>query len=290
MKILIIPSSSSDYLQDSVYLGMKELFGKNVECIYDCSYLYKETLIVKHNLWGYGFTYTNILDPSLNNISIETLTKIKNNYYDLIIYSFISRNSTMLDEVMKVTNGKNVFLINGEDENWRFDNYHNNQSIYFKRELYDKKEKNIEPIYYAIHHSKFVNTPQNKIQEMSKSTPSLDYCTNISSSKILFDNEFDYYHDYQISKFGLTMKKGGWDSMRHYEIIANGCVPIFIDIDNCPDLCLINLPKKLLSEISKNHLNITNSEYDIYLNELLEYGKENLTTIKLAKYLLNFYV
>jgi len=290
MKILIIPSSNSDYLQDSVYLGMKDLFGDNVECIYDCSYLYKGAIIDKNNLWGYGFSYTNILDPSLNKISTNTLEKIKDNYYDLIVYSFISRNPAMIDDVMKITNGKNVFLINGEDENWRFENYYNNKSIYFKRELYEKKEKNIEPIYYAIHNTKFIDFLPSKTQEISKSIPSLDYCTNISSSKILFDNEKDYYKDYQISKYGLTMKKGGWDSMRHYEILANGCVPIFEKIDDCPEFCLINLPKKILSYITKNYPSIKNSEYILHQKELFEYSKEKLTTIKLAEYILNFYI
>ena len=31
-----------------------------------------------------------------------------------------------------------------------------------------------------------------------------------------------YYADYQRSYFGLTYKKGGWDCMRHLEIMANG--------------------------------------------------------------------
>ena len=113
MKILIIPSNNSDYLQDSVYLGMKDLYGKDVESTNGCNYLYKGTKINKHHYWGYGFTYTNILDPSLNNTPHDLLEKIRDKYYDLIIYSFVSRNSAMLDEVMEVTDGKNVILING---------------------------------------------------------------------------------------------------------------------------------------------------------------------------------
>jgi hypothetical protein len=85
MKILIIPSSGSDYLQDSVYIGLKELYGTDVECIFDCSYLYKETIIDSNRFWGRGFTYTNILSPELNVISTDTIEKIQNNYYDIII-------------------------------------------------------------------------------------------------------------------------------------------------------------------------------------------------------------
>ena len=34
--------------------------------------------------------------------------------------------------------------------------------------------------------------------------------------------------------------------MRHYEILANGCIPIFLDLENCPINTLTNLPKKCL--------------------------------------------
>ena len=289
MKILIIPSSSSDYLQDSIYLGMKDIFGVDVECLYDCSYLYKGTEINKFNFWGYGFTYTGILDPSVNNIQNDILDKIKNNYYDLIIYSFISRNSSMVDEVMKVTNGKNVIFVNGEDGDWRFEEY-NEKVIYFKRELIKSEHKNVLPIHYAIHESKFYNGEIIKSKILSDSIPSLDNCTNISSSNYIFDNELDYYKNYQISNYGLTKKKGGWDSMRHYEILANKCVPLFEDLENCPKLTLTNLPKELLIEIKNKFPNISETQYNSYLNELFDFAKKNLTTKKLAEYILNFYL
>jgi hypothetical protein len=286
MKILIIPSSSSDYLQDSVYLGMKDLFGTDVESTHGCDYLYKGTPINKFHYWGYGFTYTNILDQSLNNIANNVLDKIKNNYYDLIIYSFISRNSSMLDEVMKVTNGKNVIFINGEDENWRFEHY-NDKVIYFKRELVRPEHKNILPINYAIHKSKLLIDDVFKTQELSDSIPSLDNCTHISSSKYIFDNEVDYYKNYQVSKYGLTEKKGGWDSMRNYEILANKCVPLFKNLSECPEYTLTNLPKELLIQIQNNYPNISESQYKEYSEILYNYTVEKLTTDKLCQNILN---
>lgn len=286
MKILIIPSNSSDYLQDSIYLGMKDLFGTDVESTNSCDYLYKGTNINKHHFWGYGFTYTNILDQSLNNTPNDILEKIKNNYYDLIIYSFISRNSSLLDEVMKVTNGKNVIFINGEDENWRFEHYNENV-IYFKRELVKPEYKNILPINYAIHKSKILTDNVLKTQELSDSIPSLDNCTNISSSIYIFDNECEYYKNYQISKYGLTKKKGGWDSMRHYEILANKCIPLFENLSECPEYTLTNLPKKLLIDIKNEYPDISDSQYNEYSEILYDYTIENLTTDKMCINLLN---
>jgi hypothetical protein len=214
------------------------------------------------------------------------MEKIQNNYYDIIIYSFVSRNSAMIDEVMEVTNGKNVILINGEDENWRFEHYNEN-ILYFKRELTFPEKNNILPINYAIHKSKIFLGEKTIKQELSYSIPSLDNCTPTSSSVYIFDNEHDYYVDYQISKFGLTKKKGGWDSMRHYEILANKCIPLFENLSECPEYTLTNLPKKILIDISRNYLNLSNEEYFKYLEYLHSYTLENLTTDKLANYLIS---
>ena len=41
-------------------------------------------------------------------------------------------------------------------------------------------------------------------------------------------NESDYYKDYQRSYFAITCKKGGWDCLRHYEILANAVSPTFL--------------------------------------------------------------
>ena len=46
----------------------------------------------------------------------------------------------------------------------------------------------------------------------------------------IFSDESDYYLDYQDSVFGITCKKAGWDCLRHYEILANGCIPLFLDL------------------------------------------------------------
>ena len=43
--------------------------------------------------------------------------------------------------------------------------------------------------------------------------------------------EVEYNKMYQDSRFALTKKKGGWDCLRHYEILMNGCIPLFENLD-----------------------------------------------------------
>ena len=80
------------------------------------------------------------------------------------------------------------------------------------------------------------------------------------------------------------MKKGGWDCMRHYEIMANGCLPLFVDFDNCPDTTMTSLDRDLMRRCN----NAINDYSAIpYLRaEVLEFTKNNLTTKQLAKYVL----
>lgn len=62
-------------------------------------------------------------------------------------------------------------------------------------------------------------------------------CSDLIPGKIetyIYQNEEDYYKEYQSSLFAITTKKGGWDCLRHYEIMANGCIPYFPNIEQCP--------------------------------------------------------
>jgi hypothetical protein len=51
-----------------------------------------------------------------------------------------------------------------------------------------------------------------------------------------FTTEADYYADMRAARFCVTMRKAGWEALRHYEIAAQGCVPCFRDRDAKPAL------------------------------------------------------
>lgn len=56
------------------------------------------------------------------------------------------------------------------------------------------------------------------------------------AGKYHFTREQDYYDDMRASKFCVTMRKAGWETLRHYEIAAQGCVPCFRDLGDKPAL------------------------------------------------------
>jgi hypothetical protein len=88
-----------------------------------------------------------------------------------------------------------------------------------------------------------------------------------------FTTETEYYKQYQESLFALS---DGWDNIKHYEIMANGCIPYFPNIDNCPNS---KFPKDLIKEGNilcekfKKNQNITienMEEYNVLSKKILD--------------------
>lgn len=99
--------------------------------------------------------------------------------------------------------------------------------------------------------------------------------------------EAAYYKQYQESRFAVTNKKGGWDCLRHYEILAAGCIPLFEGLEDCPDTCLMSFPKGLIIEANKRlwpwvETPETIALYDSYVEKLLAHCRAHCSTSALA--------
>lgn len=265
----------NDYLNDILFYGLTEL--KHIEVIDSTPiiHLYKENqnkIQVQH-LWGKGFTTTFLIDK--NNVDRTNIEeKIKDKYFDLIIYGAVNRCLDYYDLISTIYPSNKILLIDGADDTL----IHplSSKHPYFKRELISNK---FIPIHFAIPECKIISHKLDKTQEYGKIIP--------GQGGYIFDNEKKYYDDYNKSYFGVTMKKAGWDCMRHYEILASNCLPYFVDLEDCPEYTLTNLPKELLLEAKELANNFDEQKYFIILNEIFEYTKNNLTAKKLAEYVLS---
>jgi hypothetical protein len=268
----------SDYQNDLVFYGLRELFGDDVVDSTQIIHLYKEykDRIHPNHLWGGMTTFWLIEDNNIDRTNIED--KIKDQYYDLIIYGSIKRCKDYYNLVSKHYPDNKVILIDGNDETDLDPLY--KKHLYFKRELIEK-HPNLIPITFGIPTSKLTTQLPTKTQEYATCIPG-------QSETYIFKEEKPYYEDYQKSYYGVTMKKAGWDAMRHYEILGNYCMPYFIGLEDCPKDTLANLPKELLIEGRELASNFDESKYFNILNELFEYTKANLTTKNIAQYVLNY--
>jgi hypothetical protein len=139
------------------------------------------------------------------------------------------------------------------------------------------------PISFAIPEQNIITEPfPAKVKEQAFIVPG-------DLSTYIYDNEADYYEDYATSIYAVTVKKAGWDCLRHYEILANRCIPYFPNIEKCPDYTMLLFPKTLIKEtnylISNKFYNSSNLEY--YVDIMYIIMKNTLTTKKLAQYVLS---
>jgi len=130
----------------------------------------------------------------------------------------------------------------------------------------------IYPISFSIPESKIVQSVPSKTKQLATIVPG-------DPSTYVFSNEARYYADYQTSVFGKTCKKAGWDCMRHYEILANGCIPDFENLNECPPATMTHFPKFLVTNARKS------STPESYIPRLLDYTRKHLTTRAMAQYI-----
>lgn len=102
-----------------------------------------------------------------------------------------------------------------------------------------------------------------------------------------FSEEEAYFQMYADARFAFTWKKEGWDCLRHYEILANGTIPVFPDLQKCPKDTLSHLPKDLIiqanrellpwKDIPEYHL-----KYTHYLKDLLFHSRKHTSCSAVA--------
>jgi hypothetical protein len=270
-----------------VFHGLRELLGEN--CVdYNHAWLmytedmerYWTTRVPEHGKsYGGGFTLYGTL-PNISVDRTDILKKLQTKYFDKIVYGSVHRNLELIVEVLQHYDRKDIIFIDGEDQtHLRLDIL--DKGVYFKRELVYTPTKLIRPLNFAIPEKLIVNSVPSKSKDWGTIIPG-------DKSTYVFDNQQDYYDDYASSYFALTTKKGGWDCLRHYEILMNGCIPYFPDLSGCPEYTMTRFPKSYILDTNKfvDTAEFSTDMYGETVNQLLEHTRTHLSTLSLAKYIL----
>lgn len=309
MKILFIstinPKHQGDYLELTAIHGLRKLLSNNfIE--------YPKKKIVygdfsdspKKTLHGKGFS---LLREKIEDVDRSNIFDTK---FDAVIYGtghsigedvYLDKFDQLADNNSWVLDGHDLYGKAKIKRKYKKEEVISNQFSYsFKRELIFE-EDNVFPTGYGI--PKEIIMPidlSNKKQLIQKTYPNFSKFEVIKdlgggSEHHIFDNEKDYYEDLHSSWFGLTCKKGGWDSLRHYEILAAGSLLLFRDYSDKPKLCS---PQEIpcFSYKSKDELDyllsnlvIKNKPTNDYIKMLKDQRKwllNNGTTIARAKNIL----
>ena len=100
---------------------------------------------------------------------------------------------------------------------------------------------NIHPLSFCIPDEYIVREPPPKTQVWAEVIPGETLTYRFGP-----EQEAEYDAMYRDSRFAFTTRKGGWDCLRHYEILAAGAIPVFTDLKHCPAHTLTTFPKGLV--------------------------------------------
>lgn len=282
MKVLFVNDfKAPDYLNDMVYHGLCSLWDVDVYETSYPSYMMK-SYPNKESLYGRGFTIFGKMKHSVNlEIEKTIIEKISSKFYDFVVYGSISRCAYLSDLVLSCYDKSKIAFLDGED----YEDIDNpnfvGKGFYFKREL-TRPIPEVMPISFSIPRSCVVSEVPEKEKIMADI--GVTFLKQYS-----FENETDYHNEYRRSYFGYTSRKAGWDCLRHYEVLANGCVPIFENIENCPETVMTSLPKALLIKAKKYFYIEARPEEKIYkefTRTLIDHTTRNCTTMAEAKKLM----
>ena len=287
----------ADYLCDMVYHGFVQL-GFHIDLLtrdgdYRWMFIGQSTKEQRWKQWGHAFTVSNLVQCQKKHLITQQNAKknILQKKYDFVVYGSIQRCDLLQQFVVDNYPKNKIVYINGEDwiwSNWQIDKNirdrilnRSKKGLYFKRQMDDFLSEYCIPISFAI--------PQCKICNIDKLDKKLYQATIIPGKKqtYIYTEQQPYYQGYRDSYFGITCAKAGFDCLRHYEIMANGCIPYFIDIEKIPKYCMVNFPKNMIIYTNKLFQEKSQNKEQLlyYCNWYLNYTKNYLTTKQLAKYI-----
>ncbi|MDR3458560.1 MAG: hypothetical protein P4N60_14005 [Verrucomicrobiae bacterium] len=228
MKILFITAPMYDYLQDSLLVGFRDVFGA------DCVDWPRKAMMYGEfpSVYGRGFTVWSQPIPDVPRAARALPADV-----DLVIYSSYRRQMPIDWRVLVRNRDKapRVVYLDGYDDPF----IEPGPRPYFKRELM-APAPGVLPTGFCV--------PDRLVRPLDVAGKTQLHQTHVQDAEFTsetgykFTEEKDYYDDLARSFFGLTMRKGGWDCMRHYEILAAGALVMFKHYDQKPATCAPQCP------------------------------------------------
>jgi len=243
MKTLFITTPGEDYLQDMMLYGLRAILGDNLVDYPKKEVMYKSCPVPHTELYGRGFTIWKLLeDVDVDRTDIDR--KIRERFFDLIVFGSLHRQKQYVLDLVKrrLFPARNRFaFLEGEDNDevgrmaWLVVPF----GPYYKRERRWYNSFLTRPINFSIPAQKIRSQPIPKEFLFAKHVQcdevyKIELVRQFCQKKYVFSEEFEYYENLARSRYAVTMRKSGWDCMRHYEIAANAAVMAFYKLRDKP--------------------------------------------------------
>jgi len=255
-RVLFLTESREDYLADSLLHGLISL-GLEVVDYPRKQVLYAgdQACSVEPQLGvrGHGFTLYGLLtDRSVDRSFV--IQRLESGWFDLVVIGQIWRQWGQLLDLAPFLQTVPVVLLDGDDDTrlfhrsgtrlrrygWQPFPIRSGLCFYLKREWQGEasqgRQCRVLPASFSI--------PAEKIRAVdlaSKQQRLASHCVDPEvalacglHTSYAFASEEAYYDDLSASRFAVTMKRGGWDCLRHYEIAAAGSLPCVRQLETKP--------------------------------------------------------
>ncbi|HTQ69225.1 MAG TPA: hypothetical protein VMI13_11095 [Solirubrobacteraceae bacterium] len=292
-RVLFFTADHEDYLADGLMHGLRGLLGDRLVDYPKAEFMYSSFPAERHGeLYGRGFTLYRTL-PDIEVDRNRPLQRAIEGRFDLIVFADIWSSFGRFVEVAPWITTTPMAVLDGADRQepypyagewwrkrawWMLPRAHT-RAIYFKRELtpltgwfrsylllppaiaqWLPSIRRMRPTAFSFPAEKILaEAPADKRSLLATHVVDPEVAARTGApTSYAFDEETDYYEDLRRARYGITVKRAGWDCMRHYELAANGCVPCFRALRRKPPRC------------APHGLNETNCvEYESY-DELME--------------------
>jgi hypothetical protein len=270
-RILLVHPNHDDFLADGLLHGLRALLGADVVDFPRVDHLYadypRERLARLH---GRGFTLARLLED----VDVDRdrcLARARDGAFDLVVFTDIWRTFGLWTEWAPQLEGRRLAVVDGSDrvepfpyagQWWREPAWWGLPRIqgrarHLKREVTPwtwwfasfgllppgvarrvGRLRGMGPISFAVPAGLVVDAPPAKAKDWPAHVVDPEVAGHVGGrTGYAFEDAGAYHADLRASRFGVTVKRAGWDALRHYEIAAAGAVPCFRGLRGKPATC-----------------------------------------------------
>ncbi|CAE7663106.1 unnamed protein product [Symbiodinium sp. KB8] len=144
----------------------------------------------------------------------------------------------------------------------------------------------VHPISFAIPSEDIVPCVPEKFTDFASLLPGVEETYIFPMTSF---GEMEYKRMYREARFGVKIRRQGWETMRIYEILAAGSMPYIEKVEQIPPTALVFVNKTLLKAARElgGRKDGTWPGYAMLAAELLRHTQQHLTTEALARYILS---
>jgi hypothetical protein len=271
-RVLFFTAAHEDYLADGLLHGLRGLLGAEVVDYPKAEFMYSSFPAERGGeLYGRGFSlYRTLADIEVDRHRV--LQRARDGGFDLIVFADIWGSFGRFVETAPTIDSTPMAVLDGSDREepypyagvwwrrrawWALPRAHT-RAIYFKRELTPRTGwfrsflllpprlaqhlpsiRGMRPTAFSFPAEKILaEPPTDKQRLLATHVVDPEVAERVGApTTYAFEDERDYYEDLRRARYGITVKRAGWDCLRHYELAANGCVPCFRALREKPPRC-----------------------------------------------------